>query len=388
MVEEEISKSPFEEDKEVPKEPKLSRKSRWLKALAYIMVVVFVITFLCTFYFLNKEYGDEIPELLFDASAEFDISGMYDADGTLHPYPVIETDRDEFRILQITDLHLFYGGWPGDNKTFALIKDMITFTEPDLVVFTGDIAFTIFNSRMAERIVVLMKEFDIPYTVTLGNHDCWGKGTKHKIANTYHNDKQCVFPYGPTNIALEPGIMSVGNFPIFIKNPDGDIKYSIICMDTGEKYQGDYAYISEKQKEWYTWLMDGIEQNIPALPSIAFMHITMFEVSLVPAGNIAGMVNERFSRQGKNIGMADEMLKYNVKGVFWGHDHTNDYIADYVNPEISGNILKLVGTRSVGYNGYGRSGVDKGGRLIRLDLTSGEFIDLENSTVTSTMVYA
>ena len=50
-------------------------------------------------------------------------------------------DRD-FRILQITDIHLEADErLPEGEKTFALIRQALKDTSPDLVVITGDIAW-------------------------------------------------------------------------------------------------------------------------------------------------------------------------------------------------------------------------------------------------------
>lgn len=54
----------------------------------------------------------------------------------------IPTDRD-YKILQLTDLHLGFGMFSGkkDRLALAAVTELIRRTGPDLIVLTGDSVF-------------------------------------------------------------------------------------------------------------------------------------------------------------------------------------------------------------------------------------------------------
>ena len=92
----------------------------------------------------------------------------------------IPADRD-YRILQLTDLHLGYGIFSGRKDRMAqdAVRTIIKKARPDLIVLTGDSIFPFFpksgtmnNRREAERFIKFMDGFEVPYTMVFGNHDC------------------------------------------------------------------------------------------------------------------------------------------------------------------------------------------------------------------------
>ena len=91
----------------------------------------------------------------------------------------IPTDRD-YKILQLTDLHLGFGMFSGKKDKLALeaVTELIHRTEPDLMVLTGDSVFPFFpksgtmnNRKQAEKLLAFLDGFQIPYTLVFGNHD-------------------------------------------------------------------------------------------------------------------------------------------------------------------------------------------------------------------------
>ena len=92
----------------------------------------------------------------------------------------IPTDRD-YKILQLTDLHLGFGMFSGkkDRLALAAVTELIRRTGPDLIVLTGDSVFPFFpksgtmnNRKQAEKLLAFLDGFQIPYTLVFGNHDC------------------------------------------------------------------------------------------------------------------------------------------------------------------------------------------------------------------------
>lgn len=76
---------------------------------------------------------------------------------------------DDYRIVQISDLHL--GTWGENTKFVAKLVDKVNAMEPDLIVFTGDIV----NQKSEEMLPFIkalsrLKAKDGVYSI-LGNHD-------------------------------------------------------------------------------------------------------------------------------------------------------------------------------------------------------------------------
>ena len=88
----------------------------------------------------------------------------------------IPENRD-YKILQLTDLHLGFGLFSHKKDKMALdaVTKIINRTSPDLIVFTGDTIFpflpkagTMNNKKQAERFIRFIDRFKIPYTIVFG----------------------------------------------------------------------------------------------------------------------------------------------------------------------------------------------------------------------------
>ena len=73
----------------------------------------------------------------------------------------IPTDRD-YKILQLTDLHLGFGMFSGkkDRLAMAAVTELVRRTGPDLIVLTGDSVFPFFpksgtmnNRKQAQKLL-------------------------------------------------------------------------------------------------------------------------------------------------------------------------------------------------------------------------------------------
>ena len=85
----------------------------------------------------------------------------------------IDTHKD-YKILQLTDLHLGFGMFSGKKDKLALsaVAKIIKKSRPDLIVLTGDSIFPFFpksgtmnNGRQARILTAFMDRFKIPYTL-------------------------------------------------------------------------------------------------------------------------------------------------------------------------------------------------------------------------------
>ena len=140
---------------------------------------------------------------------------MYNSDGfrqTDEETFTLRIPKDkEFRILQLTDLHLGFGfiSRGRDKLELDAVRKTIRKAGPDMLVLTGDLIFpfwpksgTFNNRKQAKRLMEFLDGFEIPYTLVFGNHDCEVGSTcnKEELAKLYKKGKYCIFTEGRKNL--------------------------------------------------------------------------------------------------------------------------------------------------------------------------------------------
>ena len=269
--------------------------------------------------------------------------------------------------------------------TTELLRAEVQAADADLVIFLGDNIYGPYVGADRAKVEAAIRavvepvvEKKLPFVVAFGNHDdqeCLSKEEQLEIYKSY-----------PGCLNQDPDIPGVGNtcLPITAK---GASLASILLwiMDSGtyaEEEIGGYGYVKEEQNQWFR---DGVASFGDGRPaSYVFQHIPVPQVYtlLTPAkafepgavctfgdfGSDWYKVKEGVVREGR-FGEAPCPPKYDsgqfrswkdcgVKAAFFGHDHTNDYIA-----EVEG--IDLVSTCGVGFYSYGR-GDEHGARLLVL----------------------
>ncbi len=284
------------------------------------------------------------------------------------------TTDEEFKVLQITDVHIG-AGWMchgKDLKALNAVAAMVTAEKPDLVIATGDIAYPIppqagtdDNLASAKLFATLMEKLGVYWTVTFGNHDteAYSDYNREQIANFYENSgfKYCLFKRGPENID------GYGNSVINIKNSKGEITQSIFTFDSHSYLNHDilgfgynYDNIHENQVKWYrecvgkftahNRAISGEETSVPK--STAFFHIPLkeyqdawyeyMENGFKDTENVKlleGIAGEGgiivFPGDGEDE-LFEAMLELgSTKGVFCGHDHENNFSLEYKGIQLS-----------------------------------------------------
>ena len=76
--------------------------------------------------------------------------------------------KDDFRILQLCDIHL--GTKDNVQEHLDFISITINEANADLIVLDGD-NFTYADKTTAKRLFDFLDSFGVPWTLTLGNHD-------------------------------------------------------------------------------------------------------------------------------------------------------------------------------------------------------------------------
>ncbi len=165
---------------------------------------------------------------------------------------LVKKNGEDFKVLLFADIQIDKWNRKGKKHSFRLMKELIETTKPDLIITLGDNTQGYLANRMALKLIDYLEDFDIPWAVTFGNHDSEGRRGRAWHGNQYEGAKNSLFSYGPSNIH------GVGNYPVLLKNEQGDIIYSFIMMDSNVTREygeqgGGYDFIHKDQIDWYNW---------------------------------------------------------------------------------------------------------------------------------------
>lgn len=264
-----------------------------------------------------------------------------------------------FKIVQFTDLH----ERPKKNiKTINLMERIVEEEKPDLVVLTGDcIDGRYCRTRelvksTIDNIAQVMEKRKIPWIVALGNHDC-------EFSNVNRREQMKIYMSYEYNLSqkFSRTFGRAGDYNVLINGSNNNL-FNIFVMDSGDYCYRGYDYITKMQIHWYEHVSHMLEIKFgKIIPSLMFFHIPLRQQKLVGVSNeIGGNRNEGECLQAvdRKLFKAVEKMK-NVKGIFCGHDHTNDYVGTL-------NGVKMGYGRCSGYNGYCKGGFLRGARVFVL----------------------
>lgn len=292
----------------------------------------------------------------------------------------------EFKILQITDVHLGGGVFYADSDRKALnaVAAMIGAERPDLVIVTGDMcstypmAGTFDNSYGHEYFIRLMERLGVYWTVTFGNHDNepYNIYDRAYVSDMYANEelKYCLYKRSPDGVSGE------GNHIINVKNSAGEVTQSLVMLDS-HAYVGDniidslawnYDCIKEDQIRWYTEMTELYSPR----SSLLFFHIPLTEVKdayleyIENGRNVTENVTYFDGHDGEEDGAVccpdteEELFetllslceKNDMSGaMFFGHDHFNNYVMEYKGITLSyGYSVDYMAYGDIGSKGYQR----------------------------------
>jgi hypothetical protein len=272
----------------------------------------------------------------------------------------------DFTILQFTDLH--YGEcYFKDEFSQHLQEKLINHVKPDLVVITGDAVSgyawdksDTFYQNCWKKWTNPMLKTKVKYAYTLGNHDDQANLSRQQILDLENTN-----PFSITSQSRK--ITGITNYIIPItSSKDSNIPISILWFfdtnDEGCLGHSGWGCINPDQIEWYESISKGIiNQAGRKVEGLGFFHIPLPEyIDLWNKGETYGARHEGVCSPDVNTGFFDKVLEVgNIRGMFCGHDHSNDFGGSWKGVE-------LVYGRKTGYGGYGPSGLQRGGRIINL----------------------
>ncbi len=350
-----------------------------------VVLVFFAICALCSWvgYSGNFDYIATVEAVDYDSP--FTLIDAEDSDTGYYEFVAPDAET-EFRVLQLTDVHIGAGAFSAQKDRWAIdaVRTVVQRVKPDFVIITGDVAYpvpfqagTFDNKREAEMFAELMEQLGVYWTVCFGNHDTeiYSLYTREEIASMVYMDEKyehCLFLEGPEDIAGK------GNNVYVVRHPVADgvtvtdldsynanlnstkITQALVTIDSHSYTDGDYFGIAWKydnihqdQIDWYAEEMDkltakNVEYGVAAedaqVKNLLFFHIPLTEYGRYwneyknnghqDTENVhyvfgqAGESGEK-SFPGVNDCLTFEtMLLHGGQGTFCGHDHYNTFAID------------------------------------------------------------
>lgn len=234
----------------------------------------------------------------------------------------------KFKIVQFTDVHYIHGD-PRSEGVLQNIGAIVDTEKPDLVFFTGDVIFGKPAEEGMRTVLEVVSSRKIPFAVTFGNHDDEHELSREKLLEIIQT-----IPHNLTTTT--PGISGVTNFILPVQSSNSAKPAYILYTFDSHAYStikdiGGYDYIKFDQIDWYRKNSITYTQQNGGnpVPSLAFFHIPLPEYNQAAADEnaiLTGTRKEKACAPQLNSGLFTTMKELNdVKGMFVGHDHDNDY---------------------------------------------------------------
>ena len=275
-------------------------------------------------------------------------------------------NNGKFKILQLTDVHYIHNH-PKATLALENIDAVLKAEKPDLVILTGDVIFGKPALESMKTVLDRIERFKVPFALTFGNHD-----DENGMSRKELYDLVSTYPHH-IGKAVE-GITGQANYLLPILSADGKKTAEVLYVfdsNTYSRIEGvkGYDYIHFDQIDWYRKESSRLtnENGGKPLPALAFFHIPLPEYAIAASDescDLIGTRKEKCCSPVLNSGLFACMKEMgDVKGIFVGHDHDDDYAVLYQ------GILLAYGRYSGGHTVYFNLDIN-GARVI--ELTEGE----------------
>ncbi|KAL2345971.1 hypothetical protein Fmac_007256 [Flemingia macrophylla] len=302
----------------------------------------------------------------------------------------------ELKILQIADLHYANGKSTrcldvlpsqrascSDLNTTAFIHRIIVDEKPNLIVFTGDNIYGYDATDPAKSMDAAFAPAiasNIPWVAVLGNHDQEGSLSREGVMKHIAGMKNTLSIVNPPEAHIIDGF---GNYNLEVAGVEGtDFEnksvLNLYFLDSGDystvPFISGYGWIKPSQQLWFqqtseklrkAYMNGPVPQKEPA-PALAYFHIPLPEYASFDSSNFTGVKQERISSASVNSGFFTTIVEAgDVKAVFTGHDHVNDFCG-----KLTGINLCYAG--GFGYHAYGKAGWSRRARVVIVNLEKTE----------------
>lgn len=326
----------------------------------------------------QTHFLDSLDYSVFQSDSRPSIS--YDTESGVY---TLTAAREDFRILQLTDVHISESilTIDTDRKALQTCYDLIASTKPDLVVVTGDIAyaiplFTFSNNNLSamDTFANFMNRVGVPWILTYGNHDN-EPTSQYRDALAFggiFRHYQTVGEGAMLYASVQPPVTGRYNQYLRLCNADGSLNRLLFLVDSNDyQPQGGYDWVREDQIAWYADTVTRVsDEEGRIVPSFVFMHIP-FRAFADAQDALAKGSSDAVYLHGENAegvshpkvddGFFETIVeKGSTQAVFVGHDHVNNLAVRY-------REVDLVYSRSidyVAYPGIASQTAQRGGTLI------------------------
>ncbi|KAF9601892.1 hypothetical protein IFM89_023956 [Coptis chinensis] len=305
------------------------------------------------------------------------------------PPPLNFGKNGEFKILQVADMHYANGKttpcedvlpdqFPtcSDFNTTAFINRLILAENPDLIVFTGDNIFGLDTSDAKKSLNFAFApavETSVPWAAVLGNHDQESTLSREGLMKHIVTMNHTLSQVNPLEAHVIDGF---GNYNLEVGGVKGsrienmsvlNLYFWIVVTIPWVPSIPGYDWIKPSQQFWFqkTSLklkkayMEKQKAQTGSAPGLVYFHIPLPEYASLHSTNFTGVKLEAgISSASINSGFFATLLEAgDVKAVFTGHDHLNDFCGEL-------NGIQLCYAGGFGYHAYGKAGWDRRARVV------------------------
>ncbi|MDD4111155.1 MAG: metallophosphoesterase, partial [Clostridia bacterium] len=357
-----------------------TKKSINYKIIIFIALFSLISLFLLTGCTSNIDYSYLIPTDYQQTTADIFIDEL--------GYNSVKLNENrDIKILQLTDLHIGNGILcvKKDKKALENVCALIEYSQPDLIVLTGDLVYPLSiatgtndNLSALKIVAQIIEYYKTPWTICFGNHDAEyvAMYSKSELCNFLESEtlEYCLFDRGPSYLN------GMGNHIVNVYNNDNSFNSSIILFDDGDYKNGyqlsGYTAISQEQTDWYVDSLNLINDYVGEIvQSFIFYHVPSKDYEdawlayRADNPNVtyfygwANEASEKISCPDEDSPLFGEILAMgSTKGIFCGHNHLNDFSISYFG-------VRLTHGKSIDYLAYPgivRSTEQRGGTLLTL----------------------
>ncbi len=270
--------------------------------------------------------------------------------------------NESLKIMQLTDLHLIYPFGKRYEELFASIEKAVSKEKPKLIVVTGDLALSPLNFVIYDKFEALMEKLNQKWAVCFGNHDCHIGFSKKLLIKRILKYKNCL------NMPSPKGNDSYTDFIIKIRSSEPENSFALCLMDSGSykilNGKVEHSFINDKQIVWFENSMDSLMNP----DNLIFCHYPVPELAqLVLTKDFNGNMGTAPSIHGENTKIFNTALGNNTLGIFFGHDHRNDFCGT------AGGMILAYGRYS-GIKFFNSGNLKPGARIIKLDNNGSKII--------------
>ncbi|KAL2930163.1 putative inactive purple acid phosphatase 28 [Bienertia sinuspersici] len=369
--------------------------SDWSATLIFLMFLIITIYFVQTNIFFHLRIN--FDHIHIKKSPELPL--RFKSDGTFKIVQVADMHYGQGVITRCKDVSASEFKYCSDLNTTKFVQRLIENEKPDFLAFTGD---NIFGSSTPDAAESLFKAFHpamesgLPWAAILGNHDQESTMTREELMSLISLMDYSVAqvnplvpnPSGEQEGVSPTGIDGFGNYNLSVHGPYGSqlANHSVLnlfFLDSGDRVTVDgrrtYGWIRESQLDWLQGFSqaqqdeheecnycEGSPLSRKSPLALGFFHIPIPEIRQLYYQKIFGQFQEAVACSSVNSGVLKMLVSMsNVKGIFIGHDHINDFCGNL------DGIWFCYGGGS-GYHGYGKVGWDRRARVVLLELSNRE----------------